>query len=75
MKYCFTLALLGCLLASCDTSTPAPDDCIDPKLARRTTIVTDELNPVCGCDGKTYDNPSYAKRAGVRSYVVGPCQQ
>jgi hypothetical protein len=72
-KSFLALLLLGSLLTACNKSAPAPDDCIDPKLARRTRIVTDELNPVCGCDGNTYDNPSYAQRAGVRSYSAGAC--
>jgi hypothetical protein len=73
MKYLFSLLLGGLLLSSCDKCGPAPDDCIDPELARRTKFVTHELNPVCGCDGKTYDNPSIAKSAGVRAYTVGEC--
>lgn len=73
MKTLFSLLLLSGLLTACNKTTPGPDACIDAKLARRTHIVTDELNPVCGCNGKTYDNPSYAKRAGVRSYTPGEC--
>lgn len=72
MKHVFFLLLLGSLLTACTQSIPGPADCIDTKLARR-TVVTDELNPVCGCNGVTYDNSSYAKRAGVRSYTSGAC--
>jgi hypothetical protein len=35
-------------------------------------VSTKEINPVCGCDGKDYDNPSLAECAGV-SYKLGSC--
>ncbi len=36
-------------------------------------IVTLEYNPVCGCDGSEYANPSSAFAAGVTAYIPGSC--
>ena len=35
--------------------------------------VTLEYNPVCGCNGVEYPNPSSARVAGVTSWTVGAC--
>ncbi len=34
---------------------------------------TEELNEVCGEDGKSYGNPCTAKCAGVKDKCKGPC--
>ena len=31
------------------------------------------LQPVCGCNGKTYANPCLAECAGIKKYQQGKC--
>nr|WP_240426916.1 protease inhibitor Kazal-type [Tunicatimonas sp. TK19036]WKN40364.1 protease inhibitor Kazal-type [Tunicatimonas sp. TK19036] len=31
-------------------------------------------SPVCGCNGKTYDNACYAERLGIMDYKNGECE-
>ena len=49
----------------CDHAPPA-----DPS---KPTVCTDEVNPMCGCDGMTYGNPCMAAMAGVSVRSVGAC--
>lgn len=32
------------------------------------------LRPVCGCNGKTYDNDCIAESYGITKYSPGPCK-
>jgi hypothetical protein len=40
---------------------------------RRPEICTDGHIPVCGCDGRTYDNACRASAAGVNVQAAGEC--
>lgn len=36
-------------------------------------MCTQQYDPVCGCDGKTYGNACMARCAGVKSWTKGAC--
>jgi len=43
--------------------------CVTPPTACRATF-----DPVCGCNGQTYDNECFASLAGVSVAALGPCE-
>ena len=49
--------------------------CIDTSKICPTCFVATVHDPVCGCDGKTYENSGWAAIAGVKSWSNGPCKE
>jgi len=47
--------------------------CIDNNLIGNADECIEIYDPVCGCDGITYDNYCVADSSGVTSYVAGEC--
>jgi Kazal-type serine protease inhibitor domain len=59
------LGLLACKPAKAtnDCKGKANPDC----------VCTEQYQPVCGCDNKTYGNACVAECAGVKKYTKGKC--
>ena len=82
MKRLFTLLviLLTVIFFSCDknsncVSIPLAQSgvCIDSTQINDSIACIEIYEPVCGCDGNTYDNSCYADKSGVISYTAGEC--
>jgi len=86
MKKIFLIIALCTALLSCEKSKndPALYDCVTPPLIQSGICIdlnltgnSDECieiyDPVCGCDGITYDNYCVADSSGVNSYIAGEC--
>lgn len=65
------LLTLGMLLQQCGKSN---DGCIDKSKISNDGCI-ESYEPVCGCDGKTYNNSCYASVAGVLTWTEGECEQ
>lgn len=50
-------------------------NCIDSDLIDMSIICTEEYNPVCGCDNKTYSNDCKANKNGVTKFEMGACEE
>ena len=86
MKNIFLILAFSTAFLSCEKSKnlPAPYDCVSPPLVQSGICIDSNLignadecieiyDPVCGCDGITYDNYCVADSSGITSYVAGEC--
>jgi hypothetical protein len=56
---------------SAPEETVAP--CIDSAKIDSQAVCTQDIAPVCGCDGKEYTNQCQAEKGGVTTWTEGPC--
>ena len=61
------------LVFACSSDEDTPNMCVDETLISSDIPCLTVVEPVCGCDIRTYSNECYARKAGVTSYVDGEC--
>ena len=86
MKKIFLISVLSIVFVSCEKSKNLPTllDCVTSSSIKSSICIDSSLigngdecieiyDPVCGCDGITYDNYCVANSSGINSYVAGEC--
>ena len=72
-------AIMSILMFSCEKTmcesinVVHSGTCIDSNLIGNADECIEIIDPVCGCDGITYDNYCVADSSGITSYVAGEC--
>ena len=71
----FTILFISCEKNNNCGSIPSVQSgiCIDSNLIGNADACIEIYDPVCGCDGITYENYCVADSSGIISYVAGEC--
>ena len=70
----FALLFIGCSRDDSSENNDIPNMCQDPSIIDLEVVCTTQIEPVCGCDGVTYNNSCEAFNIyGIIAYSQGAC--